>query len=113
MRSAIQKVVEAEEEAKLILKAARDEAEGLLSAARKQARNIVERVRGETGAEAELILAQAEADAVRLKGEQLELAARDLQARIRLDDDARRNAVSATLQFVRGRQRHDAAGSPP
>jgi vacuolar-type H+-ATPase subunit H len=105
MRDVIQKVIEAEGEAKLILKSTREEAEYVLAAARQRAQGIVEQARRETRTEADQILARAEDDVTRQKQERLEQAGRDIQEQIRLDDATRLNAVSAVLRCVRGRQR--------
>jgi vacuolar-type H+-ATPase subunit H len=102
MRDVIQKVMAAEHEAKQLVEAARAEAVGFLSAAQNQAREQLETSRRVARAEAQQILADADASAQHEKSAQLNRAIAEIRATIRLDETTRQAAVAAGLRVVCG-----------
>jgi len=103
MRDVIRKMLEAEAEAKRIVQEAGAETERLLAEARRQAQKLAERARRETAAEAERIIQTAERDAEREKKERLDEIASEMDAELKVSEDARRAAVEAVVQSVCGK----------
>jgi len=102
MREVIQKAIEAENEGKGRVAAAKAEAEAILSKAAKQSQELLERGQQEarTGAEqmVEAVVLQAE----REKGELLARAAGEIEAQVRLDEATRQRAVDSVVRCVCG-----------
>ena len=95
MREVIQKIIEAEGEAKRLVEATRAKGERLLSKAQKQAQELTARVEREVRVEAERILATASEEAEREKRKELARTAAEIESQIRLDEAAQQRAVEA------------------
>lgn len=102
MREVIQKVIAAEAEATELLKTAKAEAEALIRQARVDALQKTEQSHREAQVEADRLIAEAEANAIEAQRQSIEQYVRDLQATIRLDDEAHRRAVQAVVDTVLG-----------
>ena len=104
MRNVIQKVLEAEAEAKRLVEAAKAEAEDTLCQARKQAQELLAQGRREARAEAERIVEAALKEAEHEKQERLARAAAEIKTQIHLDEAMTRRAVEGVVWCVCGRQ---------
>jgi vacuolar-type H+-ATPase subunit H len=102
MREVIQKMVEAEVEAKRILDAATAEAEHLLGEARRQAQGLLEQSRREAKAAAARVVEAAVQEAEREKTDRLAREIAAVEAKTSLDDATRRAAVEAVVRLVTG-----------
>jgi ATP synthase H subunit len=102
MRDVIQKVIAAEGEAKLIVKAAWKESDCILTDARTQAQELVEQARKEARLEAERMLEAAEQEANQEKQERLTRAAAEIQTQIRLEEPIMQRAVGIVVRCVCG-----------
>ena len=100
MRDVIQKVIAAEGEAKLIVKAARKEGDCILTDARTQAQDLVDQARKEARLEAERMLEAAEQEANQEKQERLTRAAAEIQTQIRLEEPIMQRAVGIVVRCV-------------
>lgn len=102
MRDVVQKMVEAEAEAKRILAQAQAEADRILAEARAKAQEIAghhrEELREQTTQIAEKAIQAAEAE----RRERLARAATKIEAEVRLDDAVRKEAVNAVIRTVAG-----------
>ena len=92
-----------EDAAMRLVAAAREEGEALVADCRRQARELSERTQKETRLEAEGILTAAVEEARREKEERIRQASAEIEATIRLDEDAARQAVDAIVRCVCGR----------
>ncbi|MDE3068271.1 MAG: hypothetical protein KGJ60_12055 [Verrucomicrobiota bacterium] len=102
MRDVIQKVIEAEAEAKRLVQAARIEAERMESTARKQAQDLVAQARQEARWEAEKILEAATQEAEQERKERLAGATARIETQVRLDDPTLQRAAEAAARCVCG-----------
>jgi len=102
MREVIQKMVEAEGEAKRILDAAKAEADRLMGDARRQAQGLIEQSRREAKAAAAKVVEAAVQTAEREKKDRLSREIAAVEAETRLDDATRRAAVEAVVRLVSG-----------
>ncbi len=102
MREVIQKVLEAEAEAKRLVEAAKAEADRLVSQAQQESQEFVARAREEARAEAGRLLDAATRQAEQEKRERLDRAAADIETQIQLDEETRQRAVEAALRCVCG-----------
>jgi vacuolar-type H+-ATPase subunit H len=102
MREVIQKVIQAEGEAKRLRQEAQAEADRIMTEAQKQAHDLVVRCRQEVRVEAERIMAAAIQEAEREKKESLDRAAAEIEAQVRLDEATKQRAVEAVVRFVCG-----------
>lgn len=100
MRDVIQKVIAAEGEAKLIVKAARKEGDCILTDARTQAQDLMDQARKEARLEAERMLEAAEQEANQEKQERLTRAAAEIQTQIRLEEPIMQRAVGIVVRCV-------------
>jgi vacuolar-type H+-ATPase subunit H len=100
MRDVIQKVIAAEGEAKLIVKAAWKESDRILADARTQAHELMDQARKEAKLEAERILEAAEQEADQEKQERLMQAAAKIQTQIRLEEPIMQRAVGIVVRCV-------------
>lgn len=100
MRDVIQKIIAAENEARLIVEAAKAEADRILSDAKKKGHDIVERTRQEALIEAEKIVEAAAEAAECEKQRRLAEAAAQIESRVRLEPAARQWAVSEVIRCV-------------
>jgi vacuolar-type H+-ATPase subunit H len=125
MRDVIQKVLEAEDEAKRMLEQARQEAAQIEAQARKEAQAIQARMERESRAEAGRILEEATRAAEREKQERLTDATREINDQVRLSKALKQRAVQEVIRCVRswhepaansgdaGPGFHDVRGSRP
>ncbi|MCX5655110.1 MAG: PTS sugar transporter subunit IIA [Planctomycetota bacterium] len=102
MREVIQKMVEAESEAKRVLQAATAEADHVLADARRQAQGLLEQSRREARAEAARTVEAAVQQAEREKKDLLAKEIVAVETETRLDDATRRAAVEAVVRVVSG-----------
>ncbi len=105
MRSVIQKILQAETEAKHLAESAKLEAEETLSIARQQAQELLTQARSDLRLEAERLLQAATQDAEREKHERLARAAAEIKTLIRLDEATTRDAVEGVVRCVCGHHR--------
>ncbi|NLF22271.1 MAG: hypothetical protein GX590_03835 [Lentisphaerae bacterium] len=102
MRDVIEKVIQAEAEARAIVADAEREAEALLQKARTEAQRLREQDRVAVLAEQDRLVAEALEEAGRQCRRQIEAFAQDLKNRVRLDAATRQRAVQQVVEFVRG-----------
>lgn len=102
MRELIQRLVEAETEAKGIVATARGEAGRIIEAAQKEAQELTARSRRETRSEAEAMIITAAAEAGRAKQECLAQAKTEIENRVRLDEATTRRLVEAVVRVCGG-----------
>jgi vacuolar-type H+-ATPase subunit H len=100
MRDVIQKIIATENEAKLIVEAARAEADRILSEAQRKAHDPIERARQETLIEAERIVEAAVEAAEREKQHRLVDAANEIESQIQLEPATKKWAVEGVVQCV-------------
>ncbi len=100
MRDVVQKIIETECEAKLVVDTARIEAEGIVSEAREKARGFVERARQEALVEAEKIVKDAVEAAESEKQTLLADASEKIGSEIQLDAGVRKLAVERVVRCV-------------
>jgi F-type H+-transporting ATPase subunit b len=104
MRDAVQKIIETEGEAKLIVEAARAEADRILSEAQRKGQELVERARYEALAEAEKIEGAARESAERDKQDRLTRAAEEIERQIDIEAATRQWAVEEVVRCVCGQK---------
>lgn len=102
MRDVIQKVLEAEKQARELVESARTEAAATLAAARKQAEERQRESAERTEAEAQHMAAVAVAAARQQQRDLLARAEAGLARRLKLEDAVRREAVDAVVRCVCG-----------
>lgn len=100
MRDVIQKVIAAENEAKLTTEKAKAEAGQILSDAQKAGHDLLERTRQEAVTEAQKIVDAAIGEAGRKKQQQLARAAVEIESQIQLDPATRQWAVEGIVRCV-------------
>ncbi|MCX5684693.1 MAG: hypothetical protein NT049_13535 [Planctomycetota bacterium] len=100
MREVIQKMVEAEGDAKRLLDEAKTAADRLLGEARRQAQGLLEQSRGEAKAAAAKVVESAVQEDEREKKERLAREIAAVEAETRMDDAVRRAAVEAVVKAV-------------
>jgi len=100
MRDVIQKIVAAENEARVIVEAAKAEADRILSDAKKKGQDIGERTRQEALVEAEKIVEAAVEAAEREKQRRLAEAAAQIESQIQLEPATRQWAVTEVVRCV-------------
>jgi vacuolar-type H+-ATPase subunit H len=110
MHSVIQKILQAETEAKRRAETAKLDAEETLSIARQQAQELLAQARNDLRAEAERLLQAATQDAEREKQEHLARVAYEIKTQIRLDEATIRDAVEGVIRCVCGQR---GAPQPP
>jgi len=103
MRDVIQKMLEAEAEAKRLLADAEAASERLLADARQKAQHGVELARTEGRAEADRILETARQEADRERDERVRQAAAAIQTEITVDEAVHRRGVEAVVRAVCGK----------
>jgi vacuolar-type H+-ATPase subunit H len=103
MREVVQKMIEAEGEARRIVDAAKAEADRLLAEARRAAHETAERSLRDARAEADRILEKARDEAECERLERLAEAIAAVEAQVRLDERAQRGAVEAVVRGVCGK----------
>jgi len=111
MRDVIQKMVEAEGEAKRVLDAARTEADRILADARRQAHAMAEQSRQETRDRAARILSDAVQQAEREKQQRLAREIAAAEAETRLDEATFRAAAQAVVRAVAAPARCGSSGA--
>ena len=102
MREVIQKVIEAEIQAKRLVETSQAEAEAILSTARRQSQELVARVEKEARLEAERIVEAGALEAEREKNERLGRAAAETETQVRLEGPAQQRAVESVVRCVGG-----------
>lgn len=100
MQDVIQKIVATEDEARVIVDAARAEADRILSEAQKKGHDLVERARQEAHIESEKILEAAGEAAEQEKRSRLADAATEIENQIQLEPDSRKWAVEGVVRCV-------------
>ena len=100
MRDVIQKIIAAENEAKLMVEQAKAEAERILSDAQKKGQDIIERAREEAFVEAERIIEAATEGAEREKHDRLAQIAAEIERDVQLDQERRELAVEGVVRCV-------------
>jgi len=103
MRDVIQKMLEAEAEARRIVAAAEAEAERLHADARQQGQQLADKVRADTRAEADAIIEQACREAQHERQNRLDQASTSIEAEIQLDETSRAAVVEGVVRCVCGR----------
>ena len=102
MRDMIQKIIAVENEAKAMVEAARAESDRILANARKECLDIVEKSREETNAEVERILEAAAEAAEQERKDRLARAALEIEDRIQLDPDIRKEVIEGVVRCICG-----------
>ena len=102
MREVIQKVLEAEGEAKRLVTAAHAEAEAILSKAQKQSQELLGRVQQEARAEAERIVEAGTLEAEQEKKQRLEGAGAEIETQVRLEGTIQQRAMESVIRCVCG-----------
>jgi vacuolar-type H+-ATPase subunit H len=102
MRDVIQKIIAAENEAKLIVETAKAEADRILSDAQKKGQDMVDRAREEAFAEAERIVEAAIEGAEREKRDRLTQIAAEIERDVQLDQERRESVVEGVIRCVCG-----------
>lgn len=100
MRDVVQKIIETEGEAKLVVEAAVTEAESIMSQAREKARDLVEKARQEVLAETEKIVEDSIKAAEHEKQVRLADASAKIESEIQLDAAVRELAVEGIVGCV-------------
>ena len=100
MRDVVQKIIATENEAKLLVEAARAEADRILSEVQQNGRDVIERARQEALIEAGKILETAVETAEREKQQRLADAAAEIERQIQLDPANRKSAVEGVVRCV-------------
>ena len=100
MRDVVQKIIATENEAKLIVEAARAEADRILSEVQQNGRDVIERARQEALIEAGKTLETAVETAGREKQHRLADAAAEIERQIQLDPANRKSAVEGVVRCV-------------
>ena len=103
MQNVIHRVMEAEQEAQRILQEARTEAERLVSEAHQQAKEKAEQARIDVRRDADTLIGNAVQAAEKEKAAQLAAAVLEIESGVRIDDAARRRAVTAVVECVAGK----------
>ncbi len=103
MRDVVQKVIEAEAEAKRLVQAAQAEAERILAEAQNQGQQLITRARQEARTEAERMVEAAVRAAEQEKQKRLAHLAAEIESSLRLDEATRRHAVAAAIRCVCGK----------
>lgn len=102
MRDIVQKVLEAEAEARLLVEAAEREAALIVSDAAKQADALTARVTAESRIEAERLIADAALAAEQDRQACLSRAAAEIEAQVKLTEPSRQQAIEAVVLSVCG-----------
>lgn len=102
MRDVIQRMLEAEAEAKRLTEQAEAEAERLRAEARRQVQDLMEQVRRQTRADVDRIIAAALEQAQQEKQTRLAQADAAMDSEVRIDESMRRSAVEAIVRAVCG-----------
>ena len=110
MRDVIEKMLQAEAEAKRIVAQAEVDAEQIRAESRHRAQDLAEKVRLEAHDEAAAIVRQASEEAEKEKQARIARAAKVIDGEVRMDDEFRAGAVEAVVRCVRGMF---AAAKPP
>lgn len=105
MQNVIRGVMEAEKEAQRILQAARAEAERLTGEARQRAKANEEQTRSDVCRTADTLIENSVKAAESEKSAQLARAVLEMESGVRIDDSARRCAVTAVFECVTGKGR--------
>ena len=100
MRDIIQKIVAAENEARLIVEEAGVEAERILSDARKQGQALIEGARREGLTQAGRIVEAATEEAEKEKERRLSLAAGEIDREVRLETDKKESVIEGVVRCV-------------
>jgi len=100
MRDVIQKMLEAEAEAKRIVAEAEAEADRIRAEARRQAQHLLETARRQARDEADRLIAEADEQADRDRGSGLSLAAERIEQEVGIDPERRREAVETVVRAV-------------
>ena len=100
MREVIRKLVDAENEARQTVEAARIEAEAIVSEARRQASERLAQARRDARAESQHVVETATRDALKEKQDRLSRATADLEAGIDVDGARRECLVQAAVRCV-------------
>lgn len=103
MRELIQGLLEAETEARSLVRSARAEADRRVAEAEKIARDRVAQGRRETRAEATRIIDTATEAAGRLRNERLTMAAEEVSRRVCMDAATAESLAMAVVGFITGR----------
>lgn len=104
MRDVIQKIVATETEARQRVQTAKAEAERILTGARKRAQALVAEARQAARRDAEQMLATALQSAETARRERLARATAELEAQVKVDETAARQAADAVIRCVCGFQ---------
>jgi vacuolar-type H+-ATPase subunit H len=102
MREVIQKVLEAENEAKRIVERANAERDQILSDAQKQAKELKARIRKETQVQAERLVHMAVQEAEKKKQALLVQLAAEIETQFQLDEATVQRVVPASVRCVCG-----------
>jgi len=102
MRDVIQKMVEAESQAKRAHDEAVTEAERLVAEARQKAKALLHQAEEEARTEAARIIEEARQAAEREKQERLAKAVSEIENQVRLDETVRLAATEAVVRCVSG-----------
>lgn len=102
MRDVIQKIIEAENQAKLLVETAKAEADRILSDAQKKGQDMVERAREEALDEAERIVEAATEGAEKEKQERLAQIAADIERDVQLEQGRKEWAIEGVVRCVCG-----------
>jgi len=104
MRDVIQKMLEAEAEAKRLLSEAEAEADRIRADARRRAQRLVETARQEARDEADRLHAEAAEQAGRDRDAGLSRAAQRIEQEVGIDPERRREAVETVVRAVAGEE---------
>lgn len=102
MRDEVRRVIEAEEDARKRVEAARAEKERILAAASREAAALIENSRSEIRDEARHLLQAAEQTALRKKSERLAAMRSKIEQEITIDDSTRESVVAAGIRCICG-----------
>lgn len=100
MREAIQKVIEAEREAKHLIEAAKAEAARISAQGQRKAEEILSRIEQQTQAEAQTILDDATREANEEKERRLVQAKGEIESQVQLNEKVRREVVATIIRCV-------------
>lgn len=110
MRDVIQRILQAESEAKHLLEQARQEAERIETQARNEAQEIEADVQRELQTEAGRILEETARRAEQEKHELLDRATRDIEEQVQLPEILKKKAVQEVIRCVCGWREPTAEG---